>query len=100
MAPYFRSSEFWQCFVFWVWSLFELTIVCLHMISVSRTGLFLGCLLLITGALFLTKAFSSVLRWRVKNQDASKSPVVRIFLYSTGTLAVALQTVWFVIRTQ
>jgi hypothetical protein len=99
MTPYFKSAEFCQCFVFLVWSLFELTVVCLHMASVNRTGLLLGSLLLITGAFYLIKAFLLVVRQRFeKKPDGVRSPIARTFLYSAGTLAVALQTMWYVFR--
>jgi len=98
MTPYFKSGEFWQCSVFLVWSLFELTIIGLWMKSVGPVGVLLCGLLLITGAFFLIRAFASVVRWRRENPEATKSPVARMFIYTTGTLAVALQTVWYVIR--
>lgn len=98
MSPCFKSSEFWQCLVFLTWSLFELTITCRYVASTSSVGLWLGCLLLTTGAFFLIKAFAAVVRWRLENPDGNKSPVARTFLYSVGTLALALQTVWYVIR--
>jgi hypothetical protein len=98
MSPYFKSSEFWQCFVFLAWSLFELTITCRYVASTSSVGRWLGYLLLVTGAFFLIRAFTAVVRWRLENPDGSKSPVALTFLYSVGTLALALQTVWYVIR--
>ena len=98
MTSYFKTAEFWQCTVFFIWSLFELTLICLFMASISRTALLLSCLLLVTGLFFLSKAFVSVVRLRLKDQGSGKSPAVRVFVYSTGILAVALQTVWYVLR--
>lgn len=97
MAAYFKSGEFWQCAVFLVWSLFELVIVGLRVASFTSKGLLFVSLLLVTGALFLIKAFASVVRWRLGNPEGTNAPVARIFLYSAGTLAVALQTVWYLI---
>lgn len=68
------------------------------MASTGSAGRWLGYPLLVTGAFFLIKAFAGVVRWRVENPDGIKSPVARTFLYSVGTLALALQTVWYVIR--
>ena len=98
MSPYFKSSEFWQCLVFLTWSLFELTITCRYVAGTSPAGRWLGYSLLITGAFFLLRAFTAVVRWKLENPDRVKSPVARTILYSVGTLAIALQTVWYVIR--
>ena len=100
MSPYFKSTEFWQCIVFLAWGLFELAITCRYVVSTSSAGRLLGYLLLITGAFFLIRAFIAVVRWRLENPDGRRSPVARTFLYSVGTLALALQTVWYVIRIQ
>lgn len=100
MRPYFKLIEFWQCVLFLVWPLFDLTVLSLHFGNVSVTGRWLGRLLLITGALFLIAAFTVVVKWRIENPDRTKSPVVRVFLYTAGTLVVALQTVLYVLRTR
>ena len=96
MVPYLKSAEFWQCVVFLAWSIFELIITCVRIASVGRTALLLGLLLLISGAFFLLKAFVNVVQWRLKNPGGPSSAVARVFLYSAGTLALALQTVWYV----
>jgi hypothetical protein len=98
MASYFKTAEFWQCAVFFLWSLFELTLLCFFMASVSRAALLLSCLLLVTVAFFLGKAFVSLVRLRLKDPDPTRPLAVRVFIYSTGALAVALQTVLYVIR--
>jgi hypothetical protein len=100
MSHYFKTAEFWQCSVFLVWSLFELALVGVRVASVSQAGLVFGSFLLIGGALSLIKAFISVVRWRLDNPNVDKSPVARTFLYSAGTLAVALQTVWTLVLRQ
>lgn len=97
MPPYFKSWEFWQCSVFLVWSSSELVIVGLRVASFTPRGPLLVGALLITGAFSLVKAFASVVQWRLRNPDSTKSPVARVFLYSTGTLALTLQTVWYLI---
>jgi hypothetical protein len=96
MRTYFRSAEFWQCVVFLTWALFELTILSLHIASVGQTGLGISIFFLPATAFFLIKAFVSVVRWRTQNPEGRTSPVALAFLYSTGTLALALQTVWIV----
>lgn len=94
VRAYFRSGEFWQCVVFLTWALFELVILSWHVALVGRTGFILGSLFLLASVFSLFKAFEAVVRWRGQNPDARTSLVARAFLYSTGTLAVALQIVW------
>jgi len=98
MNAYFKSSEFWQCFVFWLWSLTEVAIISMHLMSVSRSASLLSGLLLVISAVFLTQAFTSIVGRRIENPDAGKSPEARIFVYCTGVLAVALQIVYTVLR--
>jgi len=98
MNAYFKSSEFWQCFVFWLWSLTEVAMISMHLMSVSRSASLLSGLLLVTSTVFLTRAFTSIVRRRIENPDAGRSPEVFTFLYFTGVLAVALQIIYTVLR--
>lgn len=95
MRAYFKSTEFWQCLVFLIWSLFELTIVCLRITSRGVAGAAIGSFSLITGVLFLIKSFIKVVREGFEVADGGKSAVARVFIYSTGTLAMVLSVAWY-----
>jgi len=93
---YVRSAEFWQCTVFLAWALFELAITSARVASFGRTGIIFAILLMTGASLFLTKAFVSVVRFRLENPGNSKSRGALIFLYTAGTLAISLQTILYV----
>lgn len=93
-----RSAEFLQCTVFLIWSLFELAIVVRWMISRDQLGMLIGFLCLTIGAIFLIRGFVSVVRQRLDNPDAPMSSIARVFLYTSGTLAIVLQATWYLIH--
>jgi hypothetical protein len=100
MTNYFKSAEFWQCSVFLAWSVFELLLSALHLQSLSHKALLLGWLFFLTGSAFLIKAFTSVVRWRLANRGASERVIARVFIYTAGTLAVVLQTFWYILASK
>ena len=100
LREYARTAEFWQCAIFLLWALLELGFSVKNLASIAQKEIWFLAVLLITGAFFLVKAFVVVVQSQLKNPRKARSTAVRTFVYTVGTLALALQTIWFVVGRQ